>query len=145
MEGFLAALEASSLARGLRASFYLYPLVNAAHIAAVGVLLTSVFVMHARAIGFLAGLDAMTTKLAFRRIALTTFALAVVTGVLLFIVNPVEYAANPAFRLKLLLLALAGLNLAAYLRWARWTLGGTLISALLWPAILIAGRFIGFV
>lgn len=145
MEGFLAALEASSLARGLRASFYLYPLVNAAHIVAVGVVFTSVFVMHAREFGYLIGLDTAVLNRAFRRIALAAFCLAAVTGVLLFIVNPVEYAANPAFRLKLILLALAGVNLAAYLAWATWTSAGTAVSVLLWPAILIAGRFIGFV
>lgn len=145
MQSWLTALEASALARGLRASFYLYPLVNAAHIAAIGVLFTSVFVMHAANFGWMKGFDRARTELHFRRVAIIAFACAAASGVLLFIVNPVEYAANPAFRLKLLLLAFAGLNLAAYLAWPKWSQAGTLLSALLWPAVLIAGRFVGFV
>lgn len=144
MEAILAAVEGSALARGLKTSFYVYPLVSAAHVAAVGVLLASILVLHARAAGAFARLDGTATEHYFRRIALVAFALAALTGIALFSVNASEYAANFAFRIKLVLLALAGINLAAYLAWPKWHPVGALASALLWPATLIAGRFIGF-
>lgn len=144
MEAILTAVEGSALARGLKTSFYVYPLVNAAHIAAVGILLSSVLVMHARAAGAFAGLDRAATERAFRRLAAAAFCAAALTGLALFAVNATEYAVNAAFRIKLVLLALAGINLAAYLALPRWRPAGAVASALLWPATLVAGRFIGF-
>lgn len=145
MDQLLAALEASWLARGLKTSFYVYPLVNAAHVASVGVVLTSVMIIHARAARFFARLDRVNVEQTFRTVALASFAVAALTGFALFAVNPAEYAANPVFRLKLMLLVAAGVNLGLYLTTPRWRIAGGILSALLWPAILIAGRFIGFV
>lgn len=145
MEALLAAIEASAFARALKSSFYVYPLVNAAHVAVVGVVFASVLVMHARTAGLFAQLDRAATERHFRRVALGAFALAALTGAALFAVNAADYALNPAFRTKLVLLALAGLNLAAYLALPRWRPAGAVASALLWPATLVAGRFIGFV
>ena len=47
----LAALEQSAAARLLKGSFYIYPVVNAVHIAAIGVLFTSVWLMDLRVLG----------------------------------------------------------------------------------------------
>lgn len=141
---FLEGLQESGPAQALRASFYVYPLVSAAHIAAVGILLTSVLVMHARAAGAFRQLDRAATERSFRRLASAAFCAAALTGVALFAVNASEYAVNSAFRIKLVLLVLAGINLAAYVMLPRWRQAGAVLSALLWPATLVAGRFIGF-
>ena len=83
--------------------------------------------------------------------------LAVLTGAWLFSVNPADYLQNTAFRWKLLLLSLALVNVVVQHR--QWrslglpdatralpvrvrVLAG--VSALLWIATLIAGRWIGF-
>jgi hypothetical protein len=83
-------------------------------------------------------------------------ALAVGTGALLFTVNPVDYATNPAFRIKLALLLLALANAALASHPALWRpamatgttppllRGVAILSALLWLSILLAGRWIGF-
>jgi hypothetical protein len=87
------------------------------------------------------------------------FAIQVITGVLLFSSEAVKIYDNPAFRLKLLLILLAGLQalifqLTAYRHLAGWDQLGRLplraklfgaVSILLWIAIVAAGRFIGFV
>lgn len=140
----LEALEAAAPARALKASFYVYPLVNAAHVAAVGAVLTSIMVMHARAAGLFSRLDRNGIEHHFRRVAVAAFAVAMLTGLVMFSVNAKEYAVNPAFRVKLLLLILAGMNLAAYVRLPRWKPAGAAASAVLWLSVLVAGRFIGY-
>ncbi|MCR5857176.1 hypothetical protein [Mesorhizobium sp. J428] len=137
-------MEASAIAGWLKTSFYIYPLVNAAHIAAAGVVLSSVGVMHLRAAGLFALLDRAATERYFRGMAVGAFVVAAGTGTALFVVNPSEYAVNPAFRIKLILLVMAGANFAAYLALPRWRPAGAAASFLLWPATLLAGRFIGF-
>jgi hypothetical protein len=91
--------------------------------------------------------------------AWAAFAVQLVTGVLLFSSEARKIYDNPAFRLKLLLILVAGVQtlifqLIAYRNLSSWDLRGTLplgaklagaISILLWIAIVAAGRFIGFV
>jgi len=86
------------------------------------------------------------------------FAVQVVTGVLLFSSEAVKIYDNPAFRLKLILIGIAGIQalvfqFTAYRRLAEWDERGHLpvaarvsggLSMLLWVAIVAAGRFIGF-
>ena len=80
------------------------------------------------------------------------------TGLLLFVVDPLRYYGNVFFRVKLVLLALAGFNalafhLTTYRTVGRWDedplvpatarLAGA-VSLLLWSAIIVSGRLIAF-
>lgn len=145
MADILAAIERLPPVEALRASFVAYPLVNAVHIAAVGILLASLLFLHGRAAGLFPAFRHPDAETTFRRVALSAFGIAALTGIALFAINAREYAANPAFLVKLLLLVLAGLNLGLYLASSAWRKGGAIASAILWPAVLIAGRFVGFV
>lgn len=145
VDAFYAAIENMALARFLRASFIAYPLINALHIAAIGAVFGSLIFLHGRWLGLFPALASSAARDTFRKVAFLAFAIAVLTGVLLFSVKPAEYAANPAFQIKLLLIAGAGLNLALYSALPRWRAAGTIISLLLWSAIIVAGRYIGFV
>jgi hypothetical protein len=61
------------------------------------------------------------------------------TGGLMFVAHATEFAGNPAFRLKLLLLVLAGLNAAVFhLRPFRQVAGWDRGSPAPWPARLAA-------
>jgi len=147
----LEALEATPFASALRTSFALYPLVNAAHILSLGALITSALLMDARLLGLARHLPAATVVATLRPVALTALMLAVTTGFLLFSVRPLEYAANPAFRIKLVLVAMAVLNAGLVTALGdRRPLESPLIrllaiaSILLWLGVLMAGRFIGF-
>ncbi|WP_235679085.1 hypothetical protein [Aquibium microcysteis] len=153
----LRAIEVLAPAAALRASFVAYPLVNALHILSLGVLVSTAGLMDLRILGFFSRFDGRLFVAALRPLALAAFAGAVATGLALFSIRASEYAFNPAFQVKLALIALPGLNLAMILRAGRRRAAtqregfsgaerlSAALSLMLWPAILVAGRFIGFV
>ena len=134
-------------------SFYVYPLVNALHILSVGATVTVVILMDLRILG-LAGATLARKPLLhlMREAAALAFPVAALTGLALFSIRAQEYATNPAFQIKMALLVLAGFNLLAF-RWLERHKGppspGTralaAVSIVLWPSILVCGRFIGFI
>jgi hypothetical protein len=152
---FLAALEHTGLVRLLKASFYVYPVVNALHVAAIGALFTSVLLMDLRLLGALKLVAGEPFLVLMRRVALVAFLGAVTTGLALFSVRATEYAAMPVFLTKMGLIVLAGLNFLLFLWLARKRPAdkapspaqrvSALASMLLWTSVLLAGRFIGFV
>lgn len=153
----LRAIEGLAPAAALRASFVAYPIVNALHVLSLGVLVTTVALMDLRVLGGFSGLDPRSFVDALRPVALWAFAGTAATGLALFSIRASEYAFNPALQVKLALIALAGLNLALTLRAGRRRAASlregfsgaerlsAAVSLMLWPAILVAGRFIGFV
>jgi hypothetical protein len=140
----LAALDASALAQHLRGSRWTYPLVNSGHLFGIALLIGSIVALDLRALGLIRGpeMPAVTTLL--RPIALAGFLLALACGLLLFVAQTGEYLPNRWFQIKMALLALALANALWHLR-ARPLPGyAALASLLLWPAILICGRMIGY-
>lgn len=144
-------------ARWLQQSGTAYLFVNATHILGLGLLLGAILPLDLRLV--LGRSQAALSVLApvAIRTAAVGLALAVLTGAWLFSVNPADYLQNTAFRWKLLLLTLALANVVVQHR--QWrslglpdatralparvrVLAG--VSALLWIATLIAGRWIGF-
>jgi len=150
---FLQAIEQLAPIRALRISFYAYPLVNAAHVLAIGALVTSVTLMDLRILGFLTAQERRPFLKLMRRVGIAAFCGAAATGLLLFSVRASEYFFNPAFRLKMVLIALAGLNLLALRLFASGSGGMPRersavifagLSMVLWLGVLVCGRFIGF-
>ena len=86
------------------------------------------------------------------------FGVAVITGVLLFVVNSVTYYGNTAFRLKMVALLLAGMNMAIFeLVTAKtvpaWDKGvptptsarvAGALSMTIWISVIFIARWIGF-
>jgi hypothetical protein len=145
---FLAALEATPLAAHLRVSRWTYPLVNAGHIAGIGLLLGAVVPMDLRALRLVGGPDLGALVRFLRPFAVAGLILALICGLLLFSAQATDYAGNLWFRLKMALLAAALLNAALHLRLealppARQRRAAAL-SLLLWPAVLLSGRLIAF-
>ena len=134
-----------------------YLVVNAAHILGIGLLVGAILPLDLRLIGLLRGAPLAVLAPFLIRTAAFGLALALLTGAWLFTVKPSEYAGNPAFLIKLALLALAlgnialqhrGRALAEALATKRvpWSArASALASFTLWLAVLLAGRWIGFV
>jgi hypothetical protein len=148
MDAILAAIGSSPPAAALRASFVAYPLVSAAHVLGAGGLVVLVWLMHAALAGR-AGSDGPDAARLYRRLVVALLVLMALSGLALFSVRPADYAANPAFRIKLALVSAALLNVAVHHAIAARRPGlarlSAIVSVTLWPAILVAGRFVGFV
>jgi hypothetical protein len=151
---FLEAIEQAGPVRLLKVSFVVYPIVNALHIAAIGMLFASVVLLDLRLLGALASLPRQAFVTAFRRIALYAFATAVATGLALFAVRASEYAAMPAFLLKMGLIGAAIANFLGFAAIESRSAGvdaappalriSAVVSVLLWSSVLLCGRFLGF-
>jgi hypothetical protein len=153
----LAAIAAWPGAVLLRGDGDAYAAVSAAHILAIALLVGAALPMDLRLMGVFRGVPVAVVVPFLSRIAGAGLALAVVTGAWLWSVNPVDYVANPAFRLKAVLLAGALVLIAVQHANPGWravregapasvslrvTAGA---SATVWIAVLAAGRWIGFV
>ena len=143
-----AALEATQLAQFLKASRWVYPLVNAGHILGIALLIGSVVPMDLRLLGLIRRPDIASTVTLLRPVAAAGLGLAVLCGLLLFVTQATDYAGNAWFRAKLALVALAAMNaalhpgLAAQAPARRHAVAA--LSLGLWPAALVCGRMIGF-
>ena len=152
------ALEASALAGAMRHSMWLYPIVEVLHIAGFVVLVGSVAMLDLRLLGFTRSVS--VRDLARHVLPWTWAALIVVvpSGLAMFSAHAVEFLDNPALRIKLLLIAFAGVNAAAFHfgvwrsapAWdrnaavpgaARWAAG---LSLVLWLGVIASGRLIAY-
>ena len=144
------------VAVALRQSTLAYPLVNAAHILGIGLLLGSIATLDLRLLGLFRAAPLAVLAPPLWRVAACGLGLAAATGFLLFSTRPAGYLGNTAFLLKLGLLGLGLLNiLALHLNpaWKRVLADGeagaalrlpALVSLLVWAGVVVAGRWIGF-
>lgn len=143
-------------AQWLQGSGTAYLVVNALHILGIGLLLGAILPLDLRLAGFFRGVPLAPLAAFLSRSAAVGVVLALSTGAWLFTVKPVDYWVNTAFRVKVLLLVMALLNVAWQHRsglLARVAASGAvsagmrvraLASCALWLAVLLAGRWIGF-
>jgi hypothetical protein len=136
----LAGLEATGLAQHLKVSRWTYPLVNAGHVLGIALLVGAVLPMD---VAVLRGRGAAAVRL-LRPWAVAGFVLAAACGALLFLTQAGDYLGSPWFRLKMALLAAALLNAALHLRSGTLSRRAALVSLVLWPCVLVAGRMIAY-
>ena len=141
----------------MRGSPVLYLLVNATHILGLALIVGPILALDARLLGLARHVPIGAVGPFLATSAKIGVGLAILTGLALFSVQPANYAANPAFLIKLLILALAIANAVSVDRGQAWKQAvetneiATVLrwqaaaSSMLWIATLIAGRWIGFV
>jgi hypothetical protein len=148
MEDALWALAGSPIGQAMRGSFWLYPVSNTLHVVAAATLFGVILVADLRLLGLGRTLEVDAVLRLTLPFAWAGFALAVLTGPLMFAADPLVVAANPFFRIKLALLLAAGLNAVALRQARRRGGGGARISAglsiALWLAVLVCGRAIAY-
>ncbi|MDA7948115.1 MAG: hypothetical protein MPJ78_11645 [Hyphomicrobiaceae bacterium] len=160
MENVWHTLEGTQAAIWVKTSTWAYPLLETAHVIGLGLLFGSIFVLDLRLMGV--GRPLPLNLLARHMLpwVWTGFIVNAVSGALLFMSDAAEFAANTAFRVKIVLILLAGLN-AAYFharayRYAvevdparhdipRASLLAALVSIALWVSVITAGRMIAYV
>jgi len=97
-------------------STWLFPAVETIHLAVMVLLVASISAFDLRLLGFILKGESVS-QLTRRLLPLTwiAFGTMAVTGVLLFSSDPVhKYCPNASFQLKLVLIALAGLNMSLF-------------------------------
>ena len=157
---FCQWLDQSSVGMAIRQSLWLFPAIETVHLLGMAALVGTIGVLDLRLLGWVARRQPVS-EMAARLIpwAWAGFVVQAITGALLFSSEAVKIYGNPAFRLKMLLLLVAGLQAVIFQKvisgkLAAWDERPSLpmlakvaglSSILLWIAIVTAGRFIGFV
>ena len=158
MEAFVTAIEGSAINNWILSSAWIWPSLEILHFLGLSLLLGSLMVIDLR----LAGL--------FRNIAIGAthkllpwtflgFGLNLVTGILFLLGDPARYTANIGFRIKMLLVVLAGLNAL----WFYWKINPVMqswgphddtpalakliafVSLGTWTGVLLLGRLIPYI
>jgi len=143
----------------IRENGSVFPWIEVAHVMAISLVIGSILVVDLRLVG-VASTSYPVSRLTRSLLPLTwvAFGLALCTGLLLFSSQPTTYFDNFAFRMKMVMLAAAGLNMAVFhLLTARgmtmWDHQAALpgaaraagvLSILIWITIAACGRWIGF-
>ena len=137
----------------LQQSATAYLFVNAAHILGIGILLGGILPLDLRLLGVFRRYPIEELGPFLTRSAAVGLGIAILTGSWLFSVKPADYLANEAFRWKAALLAVALVNVVVQHKVLKAPSGwritpATRMSAALslcgWLAVLVAGRWIGF-
>ena len=156
---WLTWIERSPLGVALREHAWLYPAVEVGHIFGFVILVGAAAMFDLRLLGLSRTISVLSLAghlLPWARVGL---GLAVPTGILLFISDAATIAYNPAFQIKLILIALAILNTVVFHRWTArslpaWDVGrptplgaklAAIASLVLWAGAVIGGRLIAYV
>jgi uncharacterized protein DUF6644 len=155
---FLHWLESTPLALSVSQSIFGFSALDMIHIAAISVVFGMIAVVDLRLLG-VASKDCAVTDICRQALPWTwaAFGIAVLTGVPMFLGQSVKYYNNYAFRMKFLLMLLAGINMLVfhyitYRGVAKWDRAATPVSARLagavslacWIAIVAYGRWTAY-
>src|SRR5881628_3048007 len=156
---FLESLQSSNLATRIRDSLYLFPLIESFHVIGLTLVFGTIVIVDLRLLG-IASTGRPFTRVTSGSMKRTwaAFVLAATTGLLMFITNADVYYHNFFFRTKMVLLALAGINMLMFEltsgrtvhRWHKDAAAppagraAAVVSLVLWITIIFMGRWIGF-
>ncbi len=155
-QGWTGYVERLGLVRAIKTSFVTYPVVSAIHVLAIATLFSCVVLMDLRLLGRFASLPQEPFVTLLRRVVLTAFSFAILSGALMFAVRASIYVNMKLFWTKMSLILLAGVNFLVFTllldrkrpAGAAPSAGARIsatLSMLLWLSVILAGRFLGFV
>jgi hypothetical protein len=134
-----------------------FPLLESIHVVSITFVFGSLLMVDLRLIGVAARSYAVS-RMSNELVPWTwgAFVLSALTGVGLFITQANHYMDNPAFKIKIFLLALAGINMTlfhfgVFRNVANWDATTTpssakasgALSLFLWAGVMLAGRWVG--
>lgn len=159
LDSALQYLQDTRIATAIREGATLFPWIECVHVLALTLVIGSISIVDLRLLGLrYRDRSVLETQSEALPITWTAFALAVLTGGLMFSSNAIAYAHNSFFQAKIALIVFAGLNMLGYhlvvgrgaASWHTAALtplrarlvGG--VSLALWIAVAACGRWIGF-
>jgi hypothetical protein len=155
----IQAIQSSAPAEWMRTNVEAMPIVEATHVLAAATVFGTIFIVDLRLLG-LPNTRRPVTVVCHEMLRLTwgAFFVALTAGLLMFAANAHTYYGNTAFRLKMLALLAAGVNMAlfhgiTFRSVAAWDkdapvplaarLAGA-TSMLIWVSLICLARWIGF-
>ena len=152
------ALQASPLGSTISQSTWMFPTIETVHVIAVATVIGAIAVVDLRLLGVASRRRPASALIGeFLPWTWAAFALAAISGGLLFASRAADYMAVPAFVAKFAIMAMAAANMLVFhltseRRIATWDLGKPAtgarvaggLSLLLWTAIVVCGRQVGF-
>ena len=152
IESWCKALYETWLSTSIRESQWVYPLLHFAHILTNTFLLGTIVFVDVRLLGLGFMQRRVTDLTGLIRWAIIAWVFMFISGAFIFISDPLRYYASGLFRLKLFLMAIAGLNalvfhFTAYRAVNTWDQGRLPLQARLtgaisltsWIAVVIVG------
>ena len=155
-----AWLEATPLATKITESEWLFPTIETTHVLALTLVVGTIAMVDLRLLGFASReIGAVRLSKDLLPWTWTAFVVAAITGSLMFISAATKYYANIPFRIKMVLLVLAGTNMLV-LHFGAWKSSGqwdmtlptpravrlaAALSLVFWVGVVVSGRWIGFV
>ena len=153
------SIEYSTLGITIAESTWMFPTIETIHVIALVTVIGTIALVDLRLIG-VKGHALRVSQLAKDTLPWTwgAFALAAITGLLLFVSKASSYMINPWFLAKMAMLALAGLNMMYFhmTTWRtvnHWELDPSFpaaakvagwLSLIFWLIVVFCGRMIGF-
>ncbi|MEN8161525.1 MAG: DUF6644 family protein [Myxococcota bacterium] len=157
--GFCEWLASTGWSIALHESLYVYPLVETTHVLSLLLFVGTVCLVDLRLLGFLFR-DVAVSEVTGRILPWTVagFTIAVVTGALLFFAIPVRTYQSVFFRIKVVMLLVAGVNALLFHRhaastapaWDRLTTpprrvrAAGAVSLFAWTTVIVMGRMIAY-
>jgi hypothetical protein len=152
---FFTWCENSSLGEAIRASRWLFPVIESFHLLGLAVIGGAVLVVNMRLLGF--GIERQPVAQLWRDTRpwlLGSLTIMIVSGVLLFTSEATKLYYHEAFWVKMISLLLATLFTFTVLRKVAlagqgrvtpfWSKAAALTSTVLWSMVGVGGRWIGF-
>jgi uncharacterized membrane protein len=159
LQSFCEWLQNSAVGSFISVSTWAFPTIETVHVFALVIVVGTIAIVDLRLLS-VASRNRSVSQLSndVLPITWTAFCLAAVTGGLMFSSKAVEYLANWPFRIKMALLALAGLNMIyfhfmTYRTVHKWDSADRAPSAArfagalsltFWIGVVVFGRWIGF-
>lgn len=150
------ATPAEAIAHAINGSSWLYPAANVAHVLGIVLVVGPVLAFDFRLLGLTRAGDVRDLARVLLPWSVAGLVIAVPAGLVLFASDATSLLSNPAFRLKLVLLLLAGANAVTFHASGALHAGAleerplrprlhAALSVLLWIAIVGCGRMIAYV
>ncbi len=153
MDQFFLALQALGPVEALRFSRWGYAFVNAGHIFAIALVVGGSVPLSLRLFGLWPSVPRAEIVRVLSLTAGVGLGLALLTGFVLFATRAPEYAMNPAFQIKMILVLFGGCSaVLAHMRYG-WVLDRgsvwnarriAIVSCICWIGALVSGRLTGF-
>lgn len=159
IDGFLAWIEGLPFSVAIAEGLWLFPAIESLHVLALAIVFGSIAMIDLRLLNVtLKTRDVVELTREVLPWTWGAFAVSVITGSLMFSSAATRYYGLWPFKLKMILLLLAGVNmlifhLGSYRHVAQWGAGGPTpvaarlsggASLLLWTTIIVCGRVVGF-